>query len=245
MERIHAMKRKQPLYFHDDSKKSHFENLKWRSHMIQWFFEVLDHTEHDRSVAALAVNILDRYTNRKSVTGDVNQHDYSLAAITSLTIASKLYLTRHNSHCHVSVDCVVRLSQGRYSRIELEASELNLLQTIQWMVHPPIVPEFIEYLFHLLPRWENDRQLRMNAFEHARYASEIALISCIPLNEPGRMALVCILSGLETGSIPDSIQNAFDQNIFGVLGISVNSVAGEKEMLKTLVQAMTKNELNI
>lgn len=204
--------------------------------MLEWYFEVIDHTEHDRSVAALAVNFLDRFAAAKSIGGQLTQREYSLAAMTCLTLASKLYLSRHNYACHISVNYVLRLAHGSYTQNDVEASELEVLATLKWMVHPPIVPEFIEYLFHLIPRWENDRAIRTTAFEHARYASELALVSCVPHSEPGRMALACVLSGFQ--DIPCAIRNAFVRNVAHAVGLTPEGVARERECVTFLIRSV-------
>ena len=239
------MLEKQSLYFeclsasHDDPPgRSH--NVKWRGHMLEWYFEVIDHTEHDRSVAALAINFLDRFWAERSIGGELNQRDYSLAAMTCLTLASKLYLSRHNSNCHISINYVLRLAHGSYSRKDVESSELDLLATLKWLVHPPIVPEFIEYLFHLMPRWENDRVTRITAFEHARYASELALVSCVPHSEPARMAFACILSGFQ--EVPSTIRNVFVRNVAYAVGLTPEDVTPERESVAFLIRSVKSQQ---
>jgi Cyclin, N-terminal domain len=234
------MLKKQSIYFGHCFKAieapSPTHYLKWRSYMLEWYFEVIDHTEHDRSVAALAINLLDRFSSAKSVDGALNQHDYSLAAMTSLTLASKLYLSRHNRRSHISINYVRHLAHGSYTQDDVEAAELDMLATLKWMVHPPIVPEFIEYLFHLIPRWEDDRTVRATMFEHARYASELALVSCVPHSEPGQMAFACILSGCQ--DIPHIICDAFFHNVAQVMGLTPDDVARDRECLAHLIRGV-------
>lgn len=222
------------------SSNSHI--LKWRGRMLEWYFEVIDHTEHDRSVAALAINFLDRFAAAKSIASELTQREYSLAAMTCLTLASKLYLSRHNYSCHISINYVLRLAHGSYTQTDVEASELDLLATLKWMIHPPIVPEFIEYLFHLVPRWENDRAVRITAFEHARYASELALVSCVPHSEPGRMALACVLSGFQ--DIPSTIRNAFVRNVTQAMGLTPEGVVRERECVAFLIRSVQPQPRN-
>jgi tRNA isopentenyl-2-thiomethyl-A-37 hydroxylase MiaE len=239
MERLSAMLEKQGVYYDLRSKAlvepSPSPLLKWRSHMLEWYFEVIDHTEHDRSVAALAVNLLDRYAAAKSAggSGALNQREYSLAAMTSLTLASKLYLSRHNRRSHISISYVLRLAHGSYTETDVEATERDMLAALNWLVHPPIAPEFIEHLFHLLPRWENDRNVRLQIFEHARYAAELALVSCLP-HEPGRMAYACILSGFK--DIPRNIRNAFVRNVANVMGMTPDVVTSERDCVVHLIR---------
>lgn len=234
------MLKKQIIYFGHCVKAtkapSPFNYLKWRSHMLEWYFEVIDHAEHDRSVAALAINLLDRFAAAKSIEGALNQRDYSLAAMTSLTLASKLYLSRHNRCSHISINYVRRLAHGSYTQDDVEAAEREMLQTLKWMVHPPIVPEFIEYIFHLIPRWEGDRTVRATMFEHARYASELALVSCVPHSEPAHMAFACILSGSQ--DIPHTIRNAFVRNVSQAMGLTPDDVARDRECVAHLIRGV-------
>ena len=210
--------------------------------MLEWSFEVIDHTEHDRSVAALAINFLDRFAAAKSIDSQLTQREYSLAAMTCLTLASKLYLSRHNYSCHISINYVLRLAHGSYTQTDVEASELDVLATLKWMIHPPIATEFIEYLFHLVPRWANDRAVRITAFEHARYASELALVSCVPHSEPGRMALACVLSGLQ--DIPSTIHNAFVRNVAHAMGLTPEGVVHERECVAFLIRSVQPQPRN-
>jgi hypothetical protein len=235
-----SMLKKQSIYFghcfNATKAPSPSHYLKWRSHMLEWYFEVIDHAEHDRSVAALAINLLDRFSSTKSIDCALNQRDYSLAAMTSLTLASKLYLSRHNRCSHISINYVRRLAHGSYTQDEVEAAELTMLQTLEWMVHPPIVPEFIEYLFHLIPRWEDDRTVRATMFEHARYASELALVSCVPHSEPGHMAFACILSGCQ--DVPHTIRNAFVRNVAQAIDLTPDDVARDQECVAHLIRGV-------
>ncbi|KAI2513941.1 cyclin-like protein [Fragilaria crotonensis] len=134
VDRLGVMLAKQCSYFdycattlEGASSNSHI--LKWRGRMLEWYFEVIDHTEHDRSVAALAINFLDRFAAVKSIDSELTQREYSLAAMTCLTLASKLYLSRHNYSCHISINYVLRLAHGSYTQTDVEASELDLLAT--------------------------------------------------------------------------------------------------------------------
>jgi hypothetical protein len=246
---LQVMLRKQEVYFlprHQENNKDD-RSKKWRAQIIQWFFDVVDHTEHDRSVVSLAVNILDRYVDNKTPSPILNRRDYSLAAITCLMLGSKLYISRYTRGCHISIPYILHLATpATYSKDEIEALERDILDSIRWLVHPPIVPEFIEHIFHLLPRWERDSIWRRKVIEQARYAAEVILIndsmnshsSIFPIMEtfsPARLAVACVWWAIDFG-VPEakeknpaySVRTVFWQNVVHSLRLTPNDVSIER-----------------
>jgi Cyclin, N-terminal domain len=247
---LQVMLKKQEIYLLPLSKERSPEDKseKWRAQIIQWFFDVVDHTEHDRSVVSLAVNILDRYVDIKAPSPIQNRRDYSLAAITCLMLGSKLYVSRHTRGCHISIPYILHLAKpATYSKDDIEALELDVLLSIRWLVHPPIVPEYIEHIFHLLPRWERDSMWRRKVIEQSRYAAEVTLMndalspksaSIVTMLErfsPARLAVACVWWAIEFG-VPEvkensptcSVRTVFWRNVVRSLCLSPSDVSIER-----------------
>jgi hypothetical protein len=245
MERLEVMDKKQAIYYdHYDAFRKASPNSdlkKWRTSILEWYFEVVDHVERDRSVAVLAINFMDRYMAAKFGTGAdgttkaISKHIYHLAAMTSLMLASKLYLTTRFDHrCHISITYMLYVSGGNYTKKHVEDMESDMLFALNWLVHPPIHSEFIEQLFHLMPRWTNDRETRFQAFEHARYAAELAVLSSV--GKPAKMAFACILSASK--HLPRTVRAAFVRNVGVALDLTPDDVLRERDFVMELTRSV-------
>lgn len=243
MERLGVMDKKQSIYYdhYDEYRKAPPDcNLKkWRTSILEWYFEVVDHVQRDRAVAILAINFMDRFMAAKfGVGGDseeVSRDIYHLAAMTSLMLASKLYLTtRFDRRCHISTNYILSVSGGNYTKKQVEDMESEMLFALNWMVHPPIHPEFIEQFFHLMPRWTNDREIRFQIFEHARYAAELVVLSSV--GRPAKMAYACILTASK--NLPPAVRAAFVRNVAVAMDLSTDDVLREREFVTDLMRSV-------
>lgn len=239
IERLRAMITKSAMYFDDCSnyltEPKHSYLKMWRQRMLEWYFEVIDHMQHDRALAALAINFLDRYT---AAVGEehLSQRRYLLAALTCLYLSSKLYTTRVTRCCHLSIEFLIRgCSRGVFLKVDVEQMEVEVLTTLHWFFHPPIVPEFIEELFHLLPRWLDDRDIRQRVFEHARYSAELALLSCQFTHSPSTLAYGCILSALNK-VMPLHVRNSFVRNVASAIDVTPDMVEDESRCVEQLMR---------
>mmetsp|Transcript_27621 Transcript_27621/g.40781 ORF Transcript_27621/g.40781 Transcript_27621/m.40781 type:complete len:259 (-) Transcript_27621:116-892(-) len=244
-DRLHAMLKQQSYYFDECyeylmlPKQSSLRE--WRQRICEWYYSVIDHAQHDRSVAALSINLLDRYVMIKFGASIVNRREYYLVAMTCLAIGSKLSITRITRRCHISFEFLLGDGNRKFTVGEMEAMECDILMQLKWRFHPPIVSEFVCELFELIPRWENDLDWRQHAFEHALYAVELNVVADDPSKTPAIFAYVCILSALRSKPIPRIYGNIFYRNVSLVLNLTpevvVDKVNNVRRLMRNALQA--------
>jgi len=104
---------------------------------------VVDHYDLKREVVSTAMNYLDRYLG--SYQGIMGKNLFQLLSMTCLYLSIKLTeadpLIIEGSRS--SMDTILQLSNGIFTLKEMETLERELLQTLQWRVHPPTSQLFV------------------------------------------------------------------------------------------------------
>jgi len=238
-DRLHVMIKQQSHYFDEcydyimAPKQSRLRE--WRQRICEWYYGVLDQTQHDRAVASLSINLLDRYIMVKFGAETIGRREYYLVAMTCLMLGSKLSVTRLTRRCHISIDFLIYGSEKKFTVGEVETVERDILIQLEWRFHPPLVSEFIHELFQLIPRWDRDMEWRQLAFEHAIYAAELSTIVGDPIKNSAIMAYVCVLSALQTKPIPPIYRNTFDCNASLVMNLSPDKVTSKVDDIHCLI----------
>jgi len=118
-------------------------NRNWRNQICKWAYEVVDHYDLKREVVSAAMNYLDRYLG--SFDGIVGKNLFQLVSMTCLYLAIKLNeqdpLVMEG--CRSSMETILQLSNGIFTLGEMETKERELLQILQWRVHPPTSQLFV------------------------------------------------------------------------------------------------------
>jgi hypothetical protein len=188
-------------------------NEAWRLKIAEWAYEVVDYFSFDREAVAIALNYVDRFMVFHCENNDpkklVNKRGYQLLTVTSLFLAIKLHgmTSDHNDACaRPTLKVFVELSQNRFTEVDIERMELQLLDTLKWRLNPPLSVNFIMCLLDLLPNWETRdgvhhscRRLRSAIYEMARYMTELSI--CVSdfsfLFTPSTIAYAAILAAMD------------------------------------------------
>ena len=174
-----------------------------REKMCDWSFRVCAHFQIPRHVTAIAFSLLDRYLDAQTTTiatttrnhhkkgGVVDRRVLKLAAMTSLFVATKIHHFRP-----LSLQTLVELSKGEFVGPEILAMEQDILQTLQWKVHPPLVQDFVQYLLRYVPLLPEQR---LAVIQKALYWSELAVYDYdLILHGKSIIALAAVCNALET-----------------------------------------------
>ena len=138
-----------------------------RQKICYWTFNVIDHFDLSRTTAVISMDIFDRFLATR---GNRCTPDFALlAAITTLYISLKIH-----EQTKISSESLCNLSRGRFSPTEIEEMEIEILKDLSWLVHPPVVTDFLCPLLRLLPG-EVSNTTRNDLFENARYLAELAV----------------------------------------------------------------------
>ena len=153
---------------------------------------VVDHFDLNREVVGVAMNHLDRYLG--SYEGIVDKNLFQLLAMTCLYIAIKL-----NEYKHLlipgsksSMDTILQLSRGFFTLEEMEKMEYEVLQRLQWYVHPPTSQIFMKHFLFFLSVEENELH------DLAQFMIELSVMDYYFVSyRPSEIALAALLNSME------------------------------------------------
>ena len=95
-------------------------NEDWRSKIVEWAYQVIDHLDYDREIVAVALHYLDRYLCRRSV----DKRTFQLVSMTCLHTACKIYSLRRQQ---LSMASLMQLSRGYFTEDQIFATERSIL----------------------------------------------------------------------------------------------------------------------
>ncbi|CAJ1892776.1 unnamed protein product [Cylindrotheca closterium] len=130
---------------------------KWRVKMIQWAFKVVDHLDLDREIVAIAINYLDRFCLEDSRPNGIDRRTLQLLTLTSLYIAIKLFEFRAirasdgDGAATTTLETLLLLTGSPFTKQEMESMEYEILDALQWQVHPPTEQIFIAHFMSAMP----------------------------------------------------------------------------------------------
>jgi hypothetical protein len=117
---------------------------------------VVDHFDLHREVVSVAMSHLDRYLSTSPTTVDKN--DFQLLSMTCLYLAIKLTEYKHLliPGSKSSMDTILQLSRGFFTLEQMEKMEYDILQRLQWHVHPPTPQLFVKHFLFFLSAKEQE-----------------------------------------------------------------------------------------
>lgn len=211
IDRIRAMKHQEktnyayrnyirnPLNFSISSDTS--ELIGWREKICHWTYNCIDHYNLHRETCAVSINLFDRFIATRG-----NRCDGNLALLTSITtlyIAIKVHEKKK-----IKLSTLAQLSRGQFGTEDIELMELEILQALAWLVHPPSVVEFITLFLKFLPP-EILMPVRNDIFELSRYLAELSV--CDPFfieHTNSDVAFAAILNVLEDDVSYDCVSHS-------------------------------------
>eukprot|EP00547_Thalassionema_nitzschioides_P009151 CAMPEP_0194229612 /NCGR_PEP_ID=MMETSP0156-20130528/43983_1 /TAXON_ID=33649 /ORGANISM="Thalassionema nitzschioides, Strain L26-B" /LENGTH=291 /DNA_ID=CAMNT_0038962169 /DNA_START=175 /DNA_END=1050 /DNA_ORIENTATION=- len=222
-----------------------------------WLFQVVDHFQYDRDIAAIATYYLDQTTviQMKRKGKICKRREYQLIGVTSLYLAIKLH-GGHENGSRPDIRSFANLSNGQFSIEEIERTELEILRLTSWRVNPPSSSRILVNLIYFIPEnWEGSEKSSkaeiLSIFEISRYLTELALhVSKISFNyKASEIALASVLCALEAlkdkQSIPDWVRSEFISNITDSTTLTLSPVMPLCTLLNDLFNSVpSTNECN-
>lgn len=153
---------------------------------------VVDHFNLHREVVSIAMSHLDRYLS--SYPTPVDKNMYQLLAMTCLYLSIKL-----NEYKHLlipgsksSMDTILQLSRGFFTLEEMEKMEYNILQRLQWHVHPPTPQCFIKYILFFLSMEDAETH------DLALFMAELSVMDYFFVSyKPSEVAIASLFNAME------------------------------------------------
>ena len=170
------------------------DGIVWREKICAWTYSVVDHFVLTRSTVAVSMNLYDRYMG---ACGSNSKGSVALlCSLSTLFIAVKLHEPK-SSLDRFNLAELCKLCRGKYQPKDIEEMELKILQTLSWLVNPPLATDFVSLLLNLLPPAVHPF-VSQRMFEMSQYIVELTV--CDPFfigSPPSMIAFASILNVLE------------------------------------------------
>ena len=135
---------------------------------------------------------LDRYL--AAYPSSVDKNMFQLLAMTCLYLSIKL-----NEYKHLlipgsksSMDTILQLSRGFFTLDEMEKMEYDILQRLQWHVHPPTPQVFVKHYLYFLG--QEDKEI----YDLAQFMTELSVMDYFFVGyRPSEIAIAALLNAVE------------------------------------------------
>eukprot|EP00522_Entomoneis_paludosa_P011209 CAMPEP_0172443160 /NCGR_PEP_ID=MMETSP1065-20121228/3466_1 /TAXON_ID=265537 /ORGANISM="Amphiprora paludosa, Strain CCMP125" /LENGTH=364 /DNA_ID=CAMNT_0013193289 /DNA_START=54 /DNA_END=1148 /DNA_ORIENTATION=+ len=116
-----------------------------RARLCEWAIDVVNYYGFPLYSVEIAMNILDRYLAKYVPSQQRSMDCLHLLTLTSLYLALKLTTLQRPAP-----EIFVRLSRSKFTARQVEETELQIMQGLGWLVHPPTAEEFAQYYLSVL-----------------------------------------------------------------------------------------------
>mmetsp|Transcript_6427 Transcript_6427/g.15599 ORF Transcript_6427/g.15599 Transcript_6427/m.15599 type:complete len:453 (-) Transcript_6427:617-1975(-) len=129
-----------------------FHKQVWRERVAQWCYDVLDYLEESRDVAAVAMNIIDRYLavlkKESSTSLEIGEFDYEVISFTALFLAIRV----SGSNKELEISELLKLSSrsGAPQVKHIVSAGSSMLEKLSWNRQLLTPNSFLRELFSLL-----------------------------------------------------------------------------------------------
>lgn len=166
-----------------------------RRQIAAWVVNIMDACNYKKEYAAITMNVLDRFvstTDGRKVLLD--RSEYQLAALTALYTSVKI-------HCPqaLSPDLVAKLSQGSFTRVDIERMERRLLFALQFRVNPPTVMDFVRSYLDIVPSDGLDEESKQVILDLASLQAAMSVLDARFLTiKASHVAFASIINAIES-----------------------------------------------
>lgn len=175
-----------------ESSSASVINKHWREKICEWAYQVVDHFNLHREVVSIAMNHLDRYL--ASYPTPVDKNTFQLLAMTCLYLSIKLNEYKHLliAGSKSSMDTILQLSRGFFTLKEMEKMEYDILQRLQWHVHPPSPQVFVKHFLFFMSLEDADTH------DLAQFMAELSVMDYFFVNyKPSVVAIASIMNAMD------------------------------------------------
>jgi len=175
----------------DGSSNSHI-NKHWREKICEWAYQVVDHFDLHREVVSIAMSHLDRYL--AAFPSPVDKNFFQLLAMTCLYLSIKLNEYKHLliPGSRSSMETILQLSRGFFTLDQMEKMEYDLLQRLQWHVHPPTPQLFTKHFLFFLSIEEHE------VHDLSQFMVELSVMDYFFVSyKPSEIAIASVLNAIE------------------------------------------------
>jgi len=165
-----------------------------RRKMIEWCFQVVQFYDIEREIVVVGFSYVDRYIGELTDRSILNDRKkYQLLVMTSIYLGTKVFGTKV-----IDINLLVNLGRETYLKEEFEEMERDILETLQWRVHPPTSMSFVRHLLMVASMLKMDADLVLELQKLSYFQIEKSLYEYKnSLINPSVVAICSIVNSLE------------------------------------------------
>lgn len=210
-----------------------------RQQIATWVINIMEACNYKKEYAAITMSLLDRFVD----TADGHQvllkrSDYQLAALAALYTSVKI-------HCPqaLSPELVAKLSQGSFTRADVERMELRMLTALQWRVNPPTVMDFVRSYLHVIASDGLDEKSSQVILDLASLQAEMSVLDARFLTvKSSQIAFGSLLNAVESIFV-DCID--FCEGLTEIVALSAKLNPDDLQDIRGLLYEAIMNETSI
>ena len=204
-------------------------DLDCRNQMAAWCYQVVDVCKLSHESVEITMNLLDRFLcTPQGAAGRVDRWAFQLACMAALYTAVKIHEPQA-----MTPDLIARLSNGAYTRDDIERMERRLLTALQWRVNPPTCKQFAAIMIHdLLPSHVVDNAMKDVVMDLTVLQSELAVAHSLCVGAPASsVAYAALMNALESLGLDETVLSKLGTFLAQSLQIQCQAVENIQNVL--------------
>ncbi|KAG7353465.1 cyclin-like protein [Nitzschia inconspicua] len=198
-----------------------------RRQIAAWVVNIMDACNYKTEYAAITMSLLDRFVHSRDGRHVLlDRSEYQLAALAALYTSVKI-------HCPqaLSPDLVAKLSQGAFTREDVERMEQKLLFALQFRVNPPTVMDFVRSYLCMVPSESLDNQSRAVLLDLASLQAEVSVLDATFISiKASHVAFGSLMNAIESTFLDNS---DFCEDIMKIISLSTQINPSEVQDIQT------------
>ncbi|KAL7540698.1 hypothetical protein ACHAXR_010312 [Thalassiosira sp. AJA248-18] len=211
-----------------------------RMKMVDWCYNIIDNCQFDRETVTVAMQMVDRFLSEPSSNKEhyLNSHQH----FQLLTMAALYIAIKTNETVIFGSSKLVEMSNGVYSAEDIEATELIILQGLEWRICVPTSIQIAHHILSLiLPHVNLEETTWDFILNEVRFQTEHAVRDYyLSSQRPSAVALSAITNVLDAfdHQVRDCVVDVLLM-IMGEILPSPSELLASKTRLNSLVEAST------
>lgn len=224
-------------YLHELAREDFILTELDRTKLVDWCYCIIDHMELNREIVWIAMEMVDRFL---SLGGDHARAAHGDHLEFQLLVIAALYTSiKANSPVVIDSSCITAMTNGCYTREEIEAMERSVLEGLSWHV---CAPTSVQMAHHILSLVYHRVALTESAWalilDEIRFQTECAVRDYqLSIQRASSVAVAAILNSL--AKIDSADQRAVLQALLPVMNKnfdSPRSILATRSRLLALVE---------
>ena len=179
--------------------------------------QVIDHYQFDRKIVAIAMNFFVRYINLSSdECDDMERELFEIIPATALYLVIKLFGPKLSRHDNLLLN-FVQMSNSKIDESHFVQTEIKMLATFSWHVHPvtpqDFIPYFIKIVSHYNPLFLDEASNKLILIEVSIYIVELIVFEQqFVYDSPSSIAIAAIAIALKSVNTTTATATAKNTN---------------------------------